>query len=262
MRILIIEDNPKLATGVQKGLQNQGYAADIAYSGFEGEDLAVTAPYDAILLDVMLPDRDGREICRNLRRRGVNSRIIMLTALGATEDKITGLDCGADDYVTKPFEFDELLARLRAVLRRGQAPDSRVLTCDDLELDLYSRRARRSGREWELSNREFSLLEFLMRNRDRVVSRSQIGEKVWDMNFEPASNVIDAYICSLRKKIDHSSERPLIHTVKNAGYRFGLADQSAKSRPDAPAAAPGGDARADAPQVEQPRHGKSSVVVP
>ncbi len=222
MRVLVIEDNPKMAGAIQRGLTENGYAADVCHGGYDGEDLAAIEPYDAILLDLMLPDRDGVEVCRNLRRRSVSTPILMLTALSTTEDKVAGLDAGADDYLAKPFEFEELLARLRALLRRGEASEGRVLTCDDLELDLYTRRAKRGDDEWELSNKEFALLEYLMRNRDRVLPRSSIVEKVWDMNFENTSNVVDVYIASLRKKIDRHAAVPLIHTVRNAGYRFGV----------------------------------------
>lgn len=222
MRILVIEDNPKMAAGIERGLRENGYAVDVSHSGFEGEDLAASGNYDAIILDLMLPDRDGVEVCRNLRRRSIAVKVLMLTALSGTEDKVSGLDAGADDYLTKPFEFEELLARLRALFRRGEASEGRTLRCDDLELDLYSRRATRGDCTVELSNKEFGLLEYLMRNPDRVLSRTQIGEKVWDMNFEPDSNVIDVYISTLRKKVDRGHERELIHTVKGAGYRFGV----------------------------------------
>jgi len=227
MRILIVEDNPKMASAIERGLQESGYAVDISHNGFDGEELAAVEPYDLILLDLMLPDRDGIEVCRNLRRRSVATPILMLTALSATEEKIDGLDAGADDYITKPFEFDELLARVRAILRRGEATESRTLRHDDLELDLYTRRMTRGEAQHELSNKEFALLEYLMRNPDRVLSRTQIGEKVWDMNFEASSNVIDVYISSLRKKVDRFQERELIHTVKGAGYRFGIVDDRA-----------------------------------
>ena len=224
MRILIIEDNPKMANAIQKGLQAHGYAADVANTGFEGEDQAVTHNYDLVILDLMLPDRDGADVCRNLRRRCIDTPIIMLTALSGTDDKVAGLDAGADDYVTKPFEFDELLARIRAMLRRGEASEGRLLECDDLSLDLYTRVAKRGDIEHELSNKEYGLLEYLMRNPNRVLSRAQITEKVWDMNYEPGSNVIDVYISSLRKKVDRGFERELIHTIKGAGYRFGIMD--------------------------------------
>lgn len=224
MRVLIVEDNPKMAGAIQRGLRENGYAADVCHSGFEGEDLAAAQPYDVVILDLMLPDRDGVEVCRNLRRRCIATPVLMLTALSSTEDKIAGLDAGADDYLAKPFDFEELLARLRALLRRGEATEGRHLRCDDLELDLYTRRAKRGDNEFELSNKEFALLEYLMRNPNRVLSRSQIAEKVWDMNFEPGSNVIDVYVSSLRKKVDRHAPVPLLHTVKGAGYRFGVLD--------------------------------------
>jgi DNA-binding response OmpR family regulator len=224
MRVLIIEDNPKMAMAIQRGLTEHGYAADACHTGYEGEELAAIEPYDLVILDVMLPDRDGVDVCRNLRRRDIKKPVLMLTALSGTHDKVAGLDAGADDYLTKPFEFEELLARVRALLRRGEASEGRTLTCEDLELDLYTRTAKRAGVDYELSNKEFGLLEYLMRNPNRVLSRTQIAEKVWDMNFEPGSNVIDVYISSLRKKVDRGFERELIHTIKGAGYRFGVMD--------------------------------------
>ncbi|MFO0860594.1 MAG: response regulator transcription factor [Phycisphaerales bacterium] len=224
MRVLVIEDNPKMARGIRTGLDEAGFSTEVSHSGAEGEDLAAGEQFDAIVLDLMLPDRDGMEVCRNLRRRKVATPILMLTALSATEDKVQGLDSGADDYLTKPFRFEELVARLRALLRRGQATEGKTLRCDDLELDLYSRRASRAGEHFDLPSREFTLLEYLMRNQNRVLSRVQIGEHVWELNFEPSSNVIDVYISTLRKKIDRPGLRPLIHTVKNAGYRFGILD--------------------------------------
>ncbi len=224
MRVLVIEDNPKMAAGIQRGLREHGYAADACHTGFDGEELAAGGDYDLVVLDLMLPDRDGVEVCRNLRRREIATPVLMLTALSSTDDKVAGLDAGADDYLTKPFEFDELLARVRALLRRGDASEGRMLRCDDLELDLYTRRITRGETEHDLSNKEYALLEYFMRNQDRVLSRAQIGEKVWDMNFDPGSNVIDVYVSSLRKKVDRFHERQLIHTVKGAGYRFGIID--------------------------------------
>lgn len=224
MRVLIVEDNPKMAGAIQRGLRDHGYAADVSHTGFDGEDMAVTEHYDLILLDLMLPDRDGVDVCRNLRRRCVDTPIVMLTALSGTDDKVSGLDAGADDYITKPFEFEELLARMRALLRRGEAVEGRTLRCDDLELDLYTRNATRGETKVELSNKEFGLLEYLMRNPNRVLSRMQIAEHVWDMQFDPSSNVIDVYVAALRKKLDRGFPKTLIHTVKNAGYRFGVMD--------------------------------------
>lgn len=226
MRVLIIEDNPKMAGAIQKGLTAHGYAVDVSGTGFEGEELASSGhtEYDLIILDLMLPDRDGVDVCRNLRRRCIDSPILMLTALSGTDDKVAGLDAGADDYLTKPFEFEELLARIRALLRRGEATEGRVLDCDDLQLDLYTRKAKRGDQEHELSNKEYALLEYLMRNPNRVLSRAQIAEKVWDMNYSPGSNVIDVYMSTLRKKLDRGHERELFHTIKGAGYRFGVMD--------------------------------------
>jgi DNA-binding response OmpR family regulator len=226
MRVLVIEDNPKMAAAVCKGLREHGFAADEAHTGCDGEELAASGVYDVVVLDLMLPDRDGVEVCRNLRRRGAAVKVLMLTALSATQDKIAGLDAGADDYLAKPFEFEEFLARVRALLRRGDASESRHLRCDGLELDLHTRRALRAGQAIDLSNKEFGLLEYLMRNPNRVLSRTQIGEKVWDMSFEPTSNVVDVYVSALRKKIDRGFEQPLIHTVKGVGYRFGVLDDA------------------------------------
>ena len=172
MRLLLIEDNLKMASGLQKGLREHGYAADVSNTGCEGEDLAASGMYDVILLDVMLPDRDGVEVCKNLRRRQIASKIMLLTALHSTEDKVVGLDAGADDYMAKPFEFEELLARLRALLRRGTATESRHIRCDDLELDLYARVAKRGEQTFDLSNKEFALLEYLMRNPNRLQRRT------------------------------------------------------------------------------------------
>jgi DNA-binding response OmpR family regulator len=222
MRILIVEDNPRMAQALHAGLREQGYAADMCHSGYEAEDLAASGVYDIVLLDLMLPDRDGVELCRSLRRRGLKAKILMLTALGSLPDKVQGLDAGADDYLAKPFEFEELLARVRALLRRGDATEARHLRCDTLELDLYARTAKRAETKIDLSNKEFALLEYLMRNPNRVLSRTQIGEKVWDLSFEPNSNVVDVYISALRRKVDRGFPTALIHTIKGVGYRFGV----------------------------------------
>jgi two-component system OmpR family response regulator len=221
MRILVIEDNPKMAAAIQRGLVERGYAVDVCTSGFEGEEAAGSTPYDAIVLDLMLPDRDGLDVCRNLRRRKIGAPVLMLTALGSTADKVTGLDAGADDYLTKPFEFEELLARVRALVRRGSAIEAGVLAFGDLELDLRTRRARRAGEAIRLSAKEFALLELFLRNPGRVLSRSTIAEKVWDAMYEPASNVIEVHVASLRRKVDRGHERPLIRTVVGMGYRLG-----------------------------------------
>jgi DNA-binding response OmpR family regulator len=221
MRILVVEDNTRMAAAIQRGLSEQGYAVDVAHTAAGGEELCAESAYDLIVLDLMLPDRDGVELCRGLRRRGLRTPLLMLTALSGTQEKVSGLDAGADDYLTKPFEFEELIARARALLRRGQASESRTLRYDDLELDLGKRSCVRGGVKIRLTPKEFSLLEFLMRNPNRVLPRTTIVEKVWDMNYEPSSNVIDVYISQLRKKIDREHGQPLIHTVVSAGYRFG-----------------------------------------
>lgn len=221
MRILVVEDHPKMCEALRKGLTELGYAVDVAQTGFDGEHLAAAEPYDLIVLDRMLPDRDGSEVARGLRRRKVTTPILMLTALSATEDKVSGLDAGADDYLTKPFEFEELAARVRALLRRGTATESVKLRVEDVEMDLATRSVTRSGQLVELTQKEFGLLEFFLRNPGRVLTRTVIAEKVWDMNFTPESNVIDVFVSQLRRKLDRGSGPPLIHTVVGSGYRFG-----------------------------------------
>lgn len=222
MRVLVIEDSVKLSAALQKGLRDHGFAADASLTGIDGEEMAASGVYDLVMLDLMLPDRDGAQVCRNLRRRGVTSKVLILTALDSTKDKVQGLDAGADDYVSKPFEFEELLARARALLRRGEGSESRRLRVDDLELDLYMRVATRGDRAVELSNKEFAVLEFLMRNPNRILSRTQIGEKVWDMHFSPTSNVVDVYVSALRRKLHREGGRELIHTIRGVGYRVGV----------------------------------------
>lgn len=221
MRILVVEDNPKLAGSIRQGLTEQGYSVDVCHSGFEAEDLAATEPYDLVLLDLMLPDRDGLEVCRNLRRRGLSTPVLMLTALSGVQHKVRGLDVGADDYVTKPFDLEELHARVRALLRRGQASESARLSYGDLSVDLIGRRVERAGEAIKLSPKEFALLEYLVRNPDRPLARSAIARKVWDIDHDASSNLIDVYISTLRKKVDKGFEAPLIHTVIGVGYRFG-----------------------------------------
>jgi DNA-binding response OmpR family regulator len=218
MQVLVIEDNSKMASFIRQGLREQGYGVDVAPNARDGEDRAAREPYDGIILDLMLPDADGIEVCRNLRRRGVNTPILMLTALSTTADKVAGLDAGADDYLTKPFEFDELVARVRALLRRGQAQESIVLRFEDVELNLATRKVVRGGERVRLTPKEFALLEYFMRNPGRILSRAAIGGHVWDMNFDAESNVIDVYVSMLRRKIDKGFAKPLIHTVIGAGY--------------------------------------------
>jgi DNA-binding response OmpR family regulator len=218
MRLLVVEDNPKMAALLRKGFTEQGYAVDVARSGHDGEFMAASEAYDAVLLDLMLPDQDGLLVCRNLRRRGVNTPVLMLTALSMTQDKITGLDAGADDYLAKPFEFGELSARVRSLLRRGQSREASVLRFEGIEMDLLKRRVTRDGQSIQLSSKEFALLEYMLRNPNRILTRTMIGEHVWDMNFEPDSNVIDVYISALRRRIDRGFDKRLIHTVIGAGY--------------------------------------------
>jgi DNA-binding response OmpR family regulator len=218
MRLLVIEDNPKMAVAIGKGLEEHGFSVDVSRQGYEAEELAAVESYDAIILDLMLPDRDGVQLCRNLRRRGVQTPVLMLTALSGTQDKINGLEAGADDYLTKPFDFDELVARVRALLRRARQWGDAVLRYADVEMDLARRRVARAGRLVELTRKEFALLEYFLRNPERVLTRASIGEHVWDMNFDPFSNVIDVYVSMLRRKIDKPFERPLIHTVIGSGY--------------------------------------------
>lgn len=223
MRILIVEDNPKTALSVQKGLATFGISADVSHSGVEGEELAAAGDYDLVLLDQLLPDRGGPDVCRNLRARNIDTPILMLTALSSLHSGADGLQAGATDALTKPFAFEELLARVRAFARREPARVVRTRRYDDLELDLASRTATRGQASVVLSKKELALLEYLMRHPDRVISRTQIGGHVWGSAFEASSNVIDVYVSTLRRKIDRGHERPLIHTIKGAGYRFGSA---------------------------------------
>ncbi len=218
MRTLVIEDNPKVAETIGQSLEEQGYQVDICHDGFDGEAKAASGSYGAIILDLMLPDQDGIDVCRHLRRRGVETPILILTALSRTQDKVRGLDAGADDYLTKPFEYDELVARVRALLRRGQATEATTLTYADLELDLLKRTARRGGESIPLTPKEFALLEYLVRSPNRVLSRTAIAEQVWDLDIGTESNVIDVYVSTLRGKIDKPFDTKLIHTVVGTGY--------------------------------------------
>lgn len=218
MRFLVIEDNPKLAELIRKGLVEQTYSVDVTHSGRDGEEMAVTGSYDGIILDLMLPDHDGVELCKNLRRRGVATPVLMLTALSSTADKVAGLEAGSDDYLTKPFELEELIARVRALLRRAQAAEGAVLRFHDIEMDLVKRTVTRAGKPISLTAKEFSLLEYFMRNPNRVLTRTNIGERVWELVFEDESNVIEVYVSRVRSKVDKGFDRQLIHTVIGTGY--------------------------------------------
>jgi heavy metal response regulator len=218
VRILIVEDEKKVAGFIKKGLEEETYAVDVAYDGEEGFHLAAMNEYDMIILDLMLPKMDGLEVLTRLRDKKVSTPILLLTAKDAVEDKVTGLNKGADDYLTKPFAFSELLARIRSLLRRGQAETQTELKVGDLILDMVSHKVSREGEEIELTGKEYSLLEYFMRNEGKVLTRTMIAEHVWDYNFDTFTNVIDVYVNHLRKKIDKKYPAKLLHTLRGVGY--------------------------------------------
>ena len=218
MRILVVEDEKKVASFIKKGLEEQSYVVDVAYDGKQGEDLASQNDYDLIILDVLLPKQDGVVTCQKIRGQKNESPILMLTAIGDTEAKVRGLDSGADDYMTKPFHFEELLARVRALLRRKSQDKSVVLQVGDLVVDPVSRKVERDGKQIRLTSREFALLEYLMRNKGRTLSRVHIAQHVWNVSFDMESNVIDVYVKLLRQKIDKDFDKQLIHTIVGVGY--------------------------------------------
>ena len=227
MRLLLVEDDHKIAGYVKRGLEEEGYAVDAAYDGRDGLDWALAAPYDLFILDVMLPGLDGFSLCRELRRQGIQAPVLMLTARDAVDDRVDGLDAGADDYLVKPFAFRELLARLRALLRRAaDAPKRTVLQAGDLTLDTRTQRVQRGERTIELTAKEFAVLECMMRDPGRVLSRTVIADHVWSYDAYNQSNVIDVYIRNLRRKIDDGSERKLIETVRGVGYRVTVGDDA------------------------------------
>ena len=222
MYILVVEDERRLAQVVRKVLEEEGHTVDVATDGEEGLAMAMDSSHDVIVLDILLPGIDGFEVCRRLRAGRVDTPVLLLTALDAVEDRVRGLDAGADDYLPKPFAFQELLARLRALgRRRVQARDPDQLQTANLVLDLRRRRAVREGRAIDLSPKEFALLEFLMRNQGRVVTRTQILDHVWGYDYSPDSNLVDVYVTYLRRKIDRGHQRKLIRTVRGAGYAVG-----------------------------------------
>ena len=223
MRLLLVEDDARIARFVAKGLREQAYAVDVASTGEEALYQAAINTYDLVILDVMIPGRNGFEVCGELRKSGQRMPILMLTARDAVEDRITGLDRGADDYLTKPFEFRELLARLRALLRRSGELRPAKIAIADLVLDTAAQSASRGGRAVTLTAKEYALLEFLARNAGRVVGRAEIAEHVWDETFDPFSNLIEVYVNRVRGKIDADSEKPLLHTRRGAGYILGAA---------------------------------------
>jgi two-component system copper resistance phosphate regulon response regulator CusR len=217
MRILVVEDDRKVANFIQSGLEQEGYAVDVLYDGNGAGEQAAVVDYDAVVLDVMLPGRSGFQVLRDLRARKPSLPVLILTAKDSIEERVVGLDAGADDYMGKPFALAELSARLRALLRRG-APRDNVLRVADLEVDTISRTVRRAQRTIELKPKEYALLEYLMRNAGRPVTKSLIIEHVWDIHFDSVSNVVEVHINSLRNKIDRGFDPPLIHTVRGVGY--------------------------------------------
>jgi DNA-binding response OmpR family regulator len=222
MYILIVEDERRLSQLIRRVLEEEGHTVDAAYDGEEGLAMAMEASHDVIVLDVMLPRIDGFEVCRRLRKNRVDTPVILLTALDGVDDRVRGLDAGADDYLPKPFAFQELLARLRALgRRRVQGREASELRVEDLVLDLRRRRAQRADTPIDLSPKEFSLLEFLMRNEGRVVTRTQILDHLWGYDYDSESNLVDVYVAYLRRKVDKGHERPLIRTVRGIGYALG-----------------------------------------
>ncbi|MEJ5978486.1 response regulator transcription factor [Novosphingobium sp. PS1R-30] len=222
-KLLVVEDDAATATYIAKGMTEEGFSVDHADNGRDGLFLATDGAYDAIVLDRMLPGMDGMAVLAALRAAGIETPVIILSALGTPDDRVAGLTAGSDDYLTKPFAFAELLARVRLLMRkRGPGPAViTTLSCDDLEMDLLSRKVRRSGKPVELQPREFRLLEYLLRHVDQVVTRTMLLEGVWDYHFDPGTNVIDVHISRLRRKIDDGADHPLLHTVRGAGYRLG-----------------------------------------
>ena len=218
MRVLVAEDVAKMADHLKRGLEAEGYTVDVARDGGEAQALAETNPYDAMVLDVMMPSKDGFSVVRNLRQKEIFTPVIFLTSRSEVEDRVRGLDAGGDDYLTKPFSISELLARLRALLRRQKSQAPTNLRVADLELDLIKHTARRGGEEIILTPREFALLEFLMSSSPKPVSRTAITEHVWDQYFESNTNVVNVYITHLRKKIDTPGLTPLLHTIRGVGF--------------------------------------------
>ncbi|QPI75151.1 winged helix-turn-helix domain-containing protein [Sphingobium sp. Cam5-1] len=220
-KVLLVEDDATTADYIAKGLAEEGFTIDRAEDGREGLFMATEASHDAIILDRMLPGMDGMAVLAALRAAGIETPVMILSALATADERVKGLTSGSDDYLAKPFAFAELLARLRIMLRRGKAGQAETrLTCGDLEVDLLSRKAMRGSRSVDLQPREFRLLEYMMRHRGEVVTRTMLLEGVWDYHFDPGTNVIDVHISRLRRKIDEDGEPPLIHTVRGAGYRL------------------------------------------
>jgi two-component system copper resistance phosphate regulon response regulator CusR len=229
MRILVVEDDPRIARFVSQGLREQTYAVDVTGDGDDALYKLAVNEYDAVILDLMIPGRDGLEVCRELRASGSSVPVLMLTARDALEDRIAGLDTGADDYLTKPFEVTELLARLRALLRRGHVVRPATISVADLVIDTRAHSVTRAGRRVELTAKEYALLEYLARERGRVLGRAEIAEHVWDENFDPMSNLIDVNINRLRRKVDDGFAQPLIHTRRGEGYLLAAPDDAGEA---------------------------------
>ena len=219
MRILLVEDDIKIASFIVKGLKAAGYAIDHAADGEEGLNLALTEPYDTAIIDIMLPKRDGLSLIEEMRKSKVHTPVIILSAKSTVDDRVKGLQTGGDDYLTKPFAFSELLARVQALIRRASgATEPTTLSASELSMNLLTREVKRKDQQIELQPMEFSLLEYLMRNIGRVVSKTMIMEHVWDYNFDPQTNVVEARICRLRDKVDRDFDKKLIHTIRGVGY--------------------------------------------
>ena len=218
MRILVVEDQRKLARLLHRGLREESYAVEVAYDGEEGAFRAISGVFDLIILDIMLPKKDGFQVLRELRESGITSRVLLLTARDSVSDRVRGLDFGADDYLVKPFAFEELLARVRALLRRDASSDPVSLRAGDLVLDLKQRTVTRAGRRLSLTAREFAVLACLLRHTDEVVTRTRLAEQVWDENFDPFSNVLEVTVYHVREKVDRGFSPPLIHTIRGVGY--------------------------------------------
>ena len=220
MRVLVVDDDRKLAHMVRRELEEQGYAVDVANDGEEGLAFAEGGPYDLILLDVVMPGLDGMTVCRRLRERKVNTPVLMLTARDGVADRVGGLDSGADDYLVKPFNFRELGARVRALLRRGAPAKDPVLRVADVEIDTVAHEVRRGGRAVDLTSKEYAILELFVRNPNRVLTREQVAEHAWNYDFAAESNIIDVYVGNLRRKLDDHGDAPLLRTVRGVGYKL------------------------------------------
>jgi heavy metal response regulator len=218
MRILLVEDEKKVASFIKKGLEEEYYSVDVAFDGLEGLNLALNEEYDLIILDLMLPIKDGITILKEIREEKIFTPVLILTARDSVRDKVTGLDSGADDYLAKPFSFEELLARVRALLRRNSIEKNNILKAGDLKMDIQAHKVYRNNIEIQLTAKEYAILEYLLRNKNRIISRTNLAEHIYEFHFDPETNVIEVYINRLRNKIDKGFEKQLIHTIRGVGY--------------------------------------------